>query len=300
MTATFNDMVNEVKAKLAGYTLKQDRMTYLKSAIDNAVTAIPLGSADNLAKGVIEIEDELIFIDSFNNATVTLNAAPGFGRGFQGTTTAGHNINSMVVMTPNFPRNVVKQAINDTIKSVFPKLFAVLNTTLTSSGAVNTFALPAGLQDVLAVSWQSYGPSKEWGLLRHYRVDAMANTSAFGGSKNSISIYDGVPPGRTIQVSYTALPVVMSANSDDFTTVTGLPASCWDIIVLGACSRILAFIDAGRINTTSAESDLADSKVPTSAGQTLGKFVYALFQQRLQEESVKMLGQYRPSLHYIN
>ena len=63
---------------------------------------------------------------------------------------------------------------------------------------------------------------------------------------------------------------------------------------------MLAFIDAGRINVTSAESDLADSKIPTTAGQTLGKFVYALFQQRLQDESAKMIAQYNTIPHFIN
>ena len=59
--ATFNDMVDEVRASLAGYTLKQDRITYLDSAISTTDTAIQVGSADNLAKGIVEIDDELIW-----------------------------------------------------------------------------------------------------------------------------------------------------------------------------------------------------------------------------------------------
>lgn len=299
MANSFNDMINEVKAKLAGYTLKQDRITYLKSAIDNAVTAIPLGSGDNLAKGIVEIDDELIYIDFFDTGTNTLNAIPGFGRGFQGTTAASHNINSLVTLTPNFPRALVKQAINDTIRSLFPKLFAVKHTTITSSGAVNTFALPTDMQDVISASWQTVGAQKEWKLLRRYRVDMMSNVATWS-SLNTISIYDPIPSGRTIDVVYTSLPTVFSANTDDFVTVVGLPITCWDIVVLGACSRLLAFIDAGRINMTSAESDLADSKIPSSAGQTLGKFVYALYQQRLNEEATKLQGQYRFAPHYIS
>lgn len=299
MANTFNDMVNEVKAKLAGYTLKQDRITYLKSAIDNVVVSIPLGSSDNLAKGLIEIDDELIWVDSFNTATTTLNAIPGLGRGFQGTTAASHNINSLVFMTPNFPRTLVKQAINDTILSLFPKLYAVKHTTITSSGAINTFALPADVQDVISASWQSIGPRKEWLLLKRFRVDTMSNATAWG-SLNSISIYDSIPSGRTIDIVYTSLPTALAGNTDDFVTTVGLPVSCWDIVVLGACSRLLAFIDAGRINVTSAEADLADSKIPPSAGQTLGKFVYALYQQRLTEESNKMQDHYRFAPHYIS
>ena len=299
MANTFDDMVNEVKAKLAGYTLKQDRITYLKSSITNSTTAIPLGSGDNLAKGMIEIDDETIYIDSFDTGTGTLNVIPGMGRGFQGTTAAAHNINSLVVMTPNFPRTLVKQAINDTIKAVYPKLFAVKNTQFTSSGAVTAYALPNDLQDVIAASWQNTGPSKKWDLLRRYRVDAMSNLTAWG-TPNTINIFDAIPTGRTISVTYTSFPSPFTANTDDFNSVVGLPSSCWDVIVLGACSRLLAFIDAGRINTTAAEADLADSKIPTTAGQTLGKFVYALFQQRLTEEAGRLQGLYPFSPHYIN
>ena len=83
--ATFNEMVDEVRSSLAGFTLKQDRITYLNNAITTTDLAIQVGSADNLAKGIVEIDDELIWVDNFAKATNTLNAAPGFGRGFQGT-----------------------------------------------------------------------------------------------------------------------------------------------------------------------------------------------------------------------
>lgn len=299
MANTFNDMINEVKSKLAGYTLKQDRITYLKSAIDNAAVVIPLGSGDNLAKGIIEIDDEIMYVDSFDTPTSTLNLIPGLGRGFQGTTATSHNINSLITLTPYFPRQLVKQAINDTIISLFPKLFAVKHTTLTSSAVVTTYALPTDMNNFISASWQQIGPSKQWELLRRYRIDQMANSTTFG-SNSTINIYDRIPNGRTIDCVYAANASAFSGLTDDFVTVTGLPISCWDVVVLGACSRLLAFIDAGRINMTSAESDLADSKVPTSAGQTLGKFVYALFQQRLNDEATRMQGQYRFSPHYIS
>ncbi len=82
--ATFNEMVNEVKTNLQGYTLKQDRLTYLNAAITSVSTSMVVGSASNLAKGTIEIDDELIWIDNFSTASNTLNVAPGFGRGYQG------------------------------------------------------------------------------------------------------------------------------------------------------------------------------------------------------------------------
>ncbi len=88
--ATFNEMVNEVKTNLQGYTLKQDRLTYLNAAINSVATTMVVGSSSNLAKGPIEIDDEIIWIDNFNTASNTLNVAPGFGRGYQGATPTSH------------------------------------------------------------------------------------------------------------------------------------------------------------------------------------------------------------------
>ena len=85
MANTLNDMIMEVRSSLAGFTLRQDRISYLTSALTTTDTAIQIGSSSNLAKGIIEIDDELIWIDNFTKTNNTMNAAPGFGRGYQGT-----------------------------------------------------------------------------------------------------------------------------------------------------------------------------------------------------------------------
>jgi len=64
--ATLNDIISEIRSSLAGFTLRQDRITYLTGAINTTDTAIQIGSSANLAKGIIEIDDELIWIDNFN------------------------------------------------------------------------------------------------------------------------------------------------------------------------------------------------------------------------------------------
>ncbi len=83
--STLNEMVDEVKSNLQGYTLRQDRISYVANANGLTTTSdeITIGSSASLAKGIIEIDDELIWIDSFNKATSTLNVIPGFGRGYQ-------------------------------------------------------------------------------------------------------------------------------------------------------------------------------------------------------------------------
>ena len=295
--ATLNDMIAEVRSSLAGFTLRQDRISYLTSAINTTDTAIQIGSSANLAKGIVEIDDELIWVDNFTKDSNTMNAAPGFGRGYQGTSAAPHAVNSQVILTPTFPRTNIQQAINDTIQSVYPKLFAVYSTTFTFNASQTTYALPDSARNVIYMSWQTTGSSREWLPIDKWRQDLMANVATFNTQK-TVNIYENIQPGRTVQVWYAANPQTMTSGTDDFSAVTGLPESCRDVIVFGAAYRLLSFVDPGRINLTSAESDLADSKVPGSAGSTNSRYIYALYQQRLQDESLKLTVNFPIRIHY--
>ena len=295
---TFDQLVDEVKSNLQGYTLRQDRITYVSNAngLTTTSSAITVGSASNLAKGIIEIDDELIWIDNFDKQNNVLNVAPGFGRGYLGTTASPHSQYAQVTLAPTFPRTTIKKAINDTIRSLYPKLFAVGSMTFTFNAAQVTYALPDDAREVLYMSWQTTGSSKEWLPIRKWRFDPLANTPTFNTQK-TINIYENVQPGRTIKVWYTMVPDTLDANTDDFVDVTGLPDSCQDVIVYGACYRLLSFLDAGRINLSSAEADLNDTKIPSSAGSSASKYVFALFQQRLQEEALKLSDQFPIRIH---
>jgi hypothetical protein len=296
---TLSEMVDEVRSNLAGYTLRQDRISYLANSggINTTDTAIQIGSNSNLAKGIVEIDDELMWIDSFDKTSNTLNVIPGFGRGYQGTTPSPHAQYSQVTLTPTFPKTIIKQAINDTIQSLYPKLYATGSTTLQFNAARVTYPLPDDCLNVLYMSWQTTGSSREWLPIKKWRQDLMANTATFNTQK-TVNLYENIQPGRTVQIWYAMYPQTMSSNTDDFETVTGLPPTCRDVITLGAAYRLLSYIDSGRINLTSAEADNADSKIPASAGASASKYVFALYQQRLNDEALKLADRFPIRLHY--
>ena len=292
-------MVDDIKSNLQGYTLRQDRISYVANAAGLTTTSsqITIGSASNLAKGIIEIDDELIWIDSFDKANSTLNVIPGFGRGYQGTAPAPHAQYAQVTLAPTFPRTSIKKAINDTINGLFPNLWAVTSYTFTYDASVTTYALPDDLESILYLSWQTTGSSQEWLPINRWRADGMANAATFN-TNNTVSIYDSVQPGRTVQVWYTTTPNTLDNNTDDFADVTGLPQSSQDVVTLGASYKLLSFLDPGRINLTSAEADNADSKIPSSAGVASSRYIYALYQQRLNEEALKLKDRYPIRIHY--
>lgn len=295
---TFEQLVDEVKASLQGYTLRQDRITYVTNSggLTTTTTGITVGSADNLAKGIIEIDDELIWVDRFDKANNLMTVAPTFGRGYQGTTASPHAQYAQVTLAPTFPRVNIKKAINDTIRSLYPKLFAVASTSFTFNSSQVTYALPDDAREVLYMSWQTTGPSLEWLPIKRWRFDPLANVATFNTQK-TVNIYENIQPGRTVKVWYTMVPDTMDSNTDDFVDVTGLPDSAQDVIVYGACYRLLSFLDAGRINLSSAEADLNDTKNPYNSGANASRYVFALFQQRLQEEALKLSDQFPIRLH---
>jgi hypothetical protein len=82
VTTTFNEMVDEVLVNLSGYTYQQDRSTYLSSAVttltspSSSPTILSLGSTDNVGKGIIEVDDELMWVNSFDRVANTATIAP--------------------------------------------------------------------------------------------------------------------------------------------------------------------------------------------------------------------------------
>ena len=296
---TLSQMIDEVKGNLQGYTLRQDRITYVANpaGLTTTSTQIQVGSASNLAKGIIEIDDELIWIDSFDKSNNTLTVIPGFGRGYQGTTASPHAQYAPVTLAPTFPRVNIQKAINDTINSLYPKLWAVASTTFTFNAAQTTYPLPDDAEQILYISWQTTGSSEEWLPVNRWRMDPMANIATFN-TKNTLNIYENIQPGRTVQVYYTTEPNTLDASTDDFEDVTGLPGSAYDVVVYGAAYRLLSFLDTGRINLSSAEADLNDTKNPYNSGASASRYIFALYQQRLQEEALKLSDKFPIRLHY--
>jgi hypothetical protein len=293
---TYNDMVEEVLINLEGFTLRQDRTTYLTAGIDDNDLSIALASGDNIGKGLLEIDDELIHIDSVDRSDRSAVISP-FGRGYRGTTAASHSADAKVTFAPSFPRLSVKRAINDTIRAIYPSVYGVASTTFSFSPSVTTYSIPAEAQTVLALSYDTIGPSNEWLPIRRWRHDPTSNVGEYA-TGNAISIYEPIVPGRTVNVVYAKTPTPLSNANDVFTTVTGLEERSRDLIVYGAAYRMASFLDPGRLNFTSPEADQNDQTRPFGSGTNTARYLLALYQQRLQEETNRLHDKYPVRVHY--
>jgi hypothetical protein len=160
------------------------------------------------------------------------------------------------------------------------------------------------IRNILAIAYQALGSSKEWIPIRSYRFDGNANSTAFT-SGQTVSIYDYIPSGRSVQIAYSTDPTAFSelattalTNAQVFETVSGLPASCKDLIILGATYRLLSNLDPARASMVSPQADETDSKRPYGSSQSLTRQVYTLFTQRLNEEVKSQQEKYPIRVHY--
>ena len=304
MTTTFGQMVDEVLVNLSGYTYQQDRSTYLTSAVttltspSSSPTILSLGSTDNVGKGTIEVDDELMWVDSFDRVANTATISP-YGRGYLGTTAATHAFDAKVTISPIFPRYSVKKAINDTIGAVGTALLAVKQTTFTFNPAVTTYEFEnLNIENILTMMWQDIGPSKEWIRVRRWDFDPFADVGAWGSGSQTVTIGDYITPGRTVKVMYTTPPNNLVNASDVYETVTGLPSSSKDVIILGAAYRLLAYLDPARASQISPQADEIDARRTFGSANSAARQLFALYTQRLNEEVKAQQGKYPTRVHY--
>jgi len=288
-------MVDQTLMHLHGYTTIQDVATSLSADLSASATTLQISDTTAISRGVIEIGDELLWVDSVNTSTGAITIAP-YGRGYRGTEAIAHLTGDRVVSSPLFPRKIVSDSINDAIRSVYPELFAVGETTINYQPSINTYSLPAGALDIIQISWQTTGPSKEWLPVRRMRVDKHAATSVFDTGV-SFSIYDHIVPGRPMRIVYTKEPNALVNPSDEFTTTTGLPRSCEDLIRLGASYRLVPFFDSPHLSGSSAEADFSSQQRGVGSSAQLSRYLLQMYQLRLAEE-VRGLQHVYPNRSY--
>jgi hypothetical protein len=289
-TSTFLDLQNRVKSLLYGITWDQEQYTYLTNSIGASDTTIQVNDASQISRGLIEIDSELLNVQSFNTATNTLTIFP-FGRGFYGSTAATHAANASVINNSKFPKIRVQECINDIINEVYPTLFAVKTAELNKIAVQYGYPLPTDADEILNVNYAVIGPSQIWPSMRRWRFDPNADPSNFPTGK-AIHLLEEVTPGRIMRVTYIGQPSNLVNDTDEFATVTGLPETAKDCIVYGAAAKLMVAYDAARLQMDSVESsERASLTQPTSAANT-SKYFMAIYQERLDLEGKKLRDRY--------
>ena len=293
---SFSDLVDETLIALSGYTQRQDQSTYLTAAMTDTQLTMTVSDAATLSKGLVEVGDELMWIESFDRSTNVATIAP-YGRGFRSTQKAPHSIGDRVTISPSFPKDVIRKQINNAVTGVFPDIFGVYYTTFSFISSQNTYELPSEADEILQVMWQTTGPTQEWLPVRQYSINKNAYVGTFNTGK-TISVYDGIVPGRTVHVVYSRQPQEMYLSSDDFEDVTYLPAYAKEPVVLGAAYRVAGYLDVSRLPGQTAEVDQIDQASPIGSGGTVTRALFQLYQQRLAVASKRQQEDFPIRIRY--
>jgi len=288
---SFAEMVDEVVGHLQSWTLEQERMCSLAADLPIGSFQLTVDDATVLGQGLFEVDEELVRINVADAGKASA-VIPQWGRGQQGTQIANHTAGARVTRAPRFPRARTKRILNEVIGSLNPMLFAVkTDESLVSDSTTISYPLPADVLDVLDVKWLVPGGFEYWDGLRSWRVDRRADTSNFPTGV-SIDLPEPMAPGQRIKVVYSAKPGQLADDTDDFATVTGFADSVSDIPCLLAAARMATGADLAATHPSSVEQSQRAQLVQPNSGQNISKYLYALAQDRLQQERDRLFEQY--------
>jgi len=297
MAKTIEQLVDDNLMHMYGLDTHQDQETHVTVAYNTTDLTIYVDNASILSRGLIEVHEELMQATSVDANAGSVTIAP-YGRGYRGTTAATGAIGDRLVAAPLVPRNMMVDAMNETVLGVWPNLHAEAHTTITTTGSANTYSLPSGAINVIRITYETRGSSKEWIPARRYRIDSDAPSSSFATGA-SISLYDAVPTGTKVHVVYSHEPAELGTDHTlGFAAVTGLPESCIDVIRYGAIYRLASMFDTPHLAGNTAEADFAANARGMGGSQKFGAYMYQLYSQRLAAEAKKQTEEHPIRSHY--
>lgn len=282
---TFDQLTSQVRQKLMGFAMNQESVSELSVAMDADDTTFQADGETivNLSRGLVEIDDELILVKKWDETSGTVTVMGGInGRGYEGTTAASHSQLALITSNPAFPKARIKEAINEAIRGLYPDLVVFSSTEITKSAPVVEYELPAEVDDVWYVVAQTVGPSKVAYPIPNWRYNPEARSANFASGK-SIQIFNEVVPGQAMKVVYTKLPTELSAGADNFTS-TGYPERVADLVVYGACKRLLPALETARLQQQAVEATERAQLVPPTSATKAAQLFAGLYAERLEQE----------------
>jgi hypothetical protein len=287
MAVSLGDMKGRIKQLLQGYTRNQEQIAWLSvgMAPSDTTFTVDLSSINRVNRGLVEINDELMLVNTYDSSNGIVTLAAGVnGRGRENTTPATHAINDIVTMDPDYPRQRIAEAINDTINATYPDLFVMASHEFPKMAAIYEYEMPADAEDILRITADTIGPSRVKFPSQAYRFNPQAQITSSLTTGKTIQVGDFIVPGRTVKVMYYKKPGNLTLNTDDYETTVGFPERTVDMIEFGAVARLLAGVESARLQQKAVESSERAPLVPTGAASNASQYFWNLYKMRLDQE----------------
>ena len=206
---------------------------------------------------LVEVDQELMLVTSANTSTRTLTVS----RGYAGTTAATHADETNVFINPTFPRKSVFDAVADNIVRLYPSLYNVTTTNVTSN---STYAeVPASTVEVLTsyvqnASGEQY-TSAGIELLRDFPPSTTNTAVQFYNTSN----------GKTVYLVVKRKFVRPTSETVDLATDCLISDEYEQIVMVGAVADIVGATDIDASTQEFITEKLAAENYPVGSGERL-------------------------------
>ena len=166
------------------------------------------------AGSVLEIDSELVMVEDINTVSREITVE----RGRLGSTAVEHAEDTDIILKPKYPRLNVANAIGDQVIGLFPALYAIKKTTITTA-STQFVEMPAGTQRILQSKINNSTANTTV-----YSDIPLELLTDFAGSTTEAAVQfpSGPTSGKTVYVVYASKFTRPTDETTNLNTVSGL------------------------------------------------------------------------------
>ena len=213
------------------------------------------------AGSVLEIDSELLMVEDINTVSREITVE----RGRLGSTAAEHAEDTDIILKPKYPRLNVANAIGDQVIGLFPALYAIKKTTITTA-STQFVEMPAGTQRILQAKINNSTSNTTV-----YSDIPLELLTDFAGSTTEAAVQFPSAPtsGKSVYVVYASKFTRPTAETTDLNAVSGLEDFHEQIVMVGAVAQLLSELDVDASTQNYITENLEQRGVPVGSGERL-------------------------------
>ena len=237
----------------------------LDGAIDNTTSTVIYedgllsSEEENLLAGgaLVEVNQELMLVTNIVSSTRTLTVA----RGYAGTTADSHGDKTNMFINPTFPRKSVFDAVADNISRLYPSLYNITTTNVTSN---STYAEVPATTVSIVNSWVQNASGDQY---TSAGIELLTNFPP--SSTNTAVQFSNTSNGKTVYLVVKRKFGRPTAETDDLSTACFLEDSYHQIIMIGAVADIMGATDVDASTQEFITEKLSAENYPIGSGERL-------------------------------
>jgi hypothetical protein len=186
-------------------------------------------------------------------------------RGRLGSIAAQHAEDTDIILKPKYPRLNVANAIGDQVIGLFPALYAIKKTTITTA-STQFVEMPAGTQRILQAKINNSTANTTV-----YSDIPLELITDFAGSTTDAAVQfpSGPTSGKTVYVVYASKFTRPTDETTNLNTVSGLEDFHEQIVMVGAVAQLLSELDVDATTQNYITENLEQRGVPVGSGERL-------------------------------